>query len=94
MKLPQMPHGSYGPATHSWPINNVDVYIPPPPPPPPPRYSNHRNFRRGLIFVNFGPTKNSEIILHMYVHCMTGQNDEVKSCWKLKILEKSGNVQN
>ena len=62
-------------------------------------YRNRRNFRRGLIFVNFEQTKNSEIILHMRIAChkklyCTGQNDEVKSRWKLKILEKSGNVQN
>ena len=57
------------------------------------------NFRHGLFFVNFGHTKNTEIYPHMHmqshkkIYC-TGQNDEIKSRRKLKILEKFGNVRN
>ena len=62
-------------------------------------YRNSINFRHGLIFVNFGHTKNTEIYPHMRmqfhkkIYC-TGQNDEIKSRRKLKILEKFGNVRN
>ena len=63
-------------------------------------YRNSINFRHGLIFVNFGHTKNTEIY-SAHAHAMpykklycTGQNDEIKSCRKLKILEKFGNDRN
>ena len=75
-------------------------------------YRNSINFWHGLIFVNFGHTKNTEIYSahahaitqkipkfiphmrmqsHKKLYC-TGQNDEIKSRRKLKILEKFGNV--
>ena len=56
------------------------------------------NFRHGLIFVTFSDTqKVPKFIPHMRMQChmklyCTGQNDEIKSRRKLKILEKSGNV--